>query len=561
MHRSTVLTLVIVVAVAIGLYFYAGQRTATPPEPDLGPVGATLLEGLGEHGMPVTHQGAAALQRWFDQGLMLAYGFNHDAAERSFLKATELDPQCAMCWWGAALVLGPHVNAPMDPDNNAKAWSRLQKALALAPQADEREQAYIQALAARYAEKPPEDRQPLDRAYADAMAGLAQRYPDDLDAVTLYAEALMDLQPWDYWDAQQQPVGETTRIVSQLESVLARNPDHPGALHLYIHAVEASPEPQRGVDAADRLRELVPGSGHLVHMPAHIYTRVGRYNDAVIANQKAIEADDAYLATCRPAPGVYPLGYVPHNHHFLWWTASMQGESATALAAAKETAKRAWLPELIRAPDMAFLQDYWITPLKARVQFQRWDDIRATAAPEEDLAYPMAIWHFAQGMAAVHGDEMNVAADHMKALAAAAADPAFEQILIGPRHPLSTTLKIAERVLAGTLAQANKDYPAAIAALEQGVTLEDGAAYFEPPLWHQPVRQKLGAVLLAAARPADAEAVFREDLRRNPDNGWSLYGLEQALLAQKRAGDAAQVARQLQRAWAHADTQLTLSSF
>jgi tetratricopeptide (TPR) repeat protein len=239
----------------------------------------------------------------------------------------------------------------------------------------------------------------------------------------------------------------------------------------------------------------------------------------------------------------------------------MQGESATALAAAKETAKRAWLPELIRAPDMAFLQDYWITPLKARVQFQRWDDIRATAAPEEDLAYPMAIWHFAQGMAAVHGDEMNVAADHMKALAAAAADPAFEQILIGPRHPLSTTLKIAERVLAGTLAQANKDYPAAIAALEQGVTLEDGAAYFEPPLWHQPVRQKLGAVLLAAARPADAEAVFREDLRRNPDNGWSLYGLEQALLAQKRAGDAAQVARQLQRAWAHADTQLTLSSF
>jgi tetratricopeptide (TPR) repeat protein len=490
---------------------------------------------------------------------MLAYGFNHDAAERSFLKATELDPECAMCWWGTALVLGPHVNAPMDPQNNAKAWERVQKALSLAGEANERERAYIQALAARYAENPPEDRAPLDQAYADAMVGLVQQYPDDLDAATLHAEALMDMQPWNYWDAQQQPKGNILDIVSRLEGVLARHADHPGALHLYIHAVEASGDPQRGVDAADRLRELVPGSGHLVHMPAHIYTRVGRYNDAVIANQKAIAADDTYLATCRPLPGVYPLGYVPHNHHFLWWASSMQGASAVALAAAEETAKRAWIPDLMRNPDLAFLQDYWVTPLKAKVQFGRWDEIAATPMPEQDLAYPVAMWHFAQGMATANKGDVESTQKHLEQLAQAAADPAFEKVLIGPQHPLSATLRISERVLAGRLATVRGDPAAAIKAYEEGVALEDAVAYYEPPLWYHPVRHKLGAALLASGKPAAAEAVYREDLKRNPDNGWSLFGLEQSLRAQKRNKDAAEVATRLEQAWAHADVKLDAS--
>ena len=284
--------------------------------PELAPVGATLLDGLGDYSLPVGSS-HPEVQQWFDQALMLTYGFNHQAAERSFLKAVELDPQCAMCWWGAALVLGPHVNAGMDPANNAAAWERLRAAQSLAGDAPDWQQAYINALASRYAENPPDDRGGLDQAYAEAMAKLVAARPDDLDAATLYAESMMNLQPWDYWTMDGQPRGRIDEIVTVLESVIERDPNHAGALHLYIHAVEASNEPERGVVAADRLRTLIPGSGHLVHMPAHIYARVGRYHDAVIANQKAVEADNAYLAACRPGPGVYPLGYVPHNHHFL----------------------------------------------------------------------------------------------------------------------------------------------------------------------------------------------------------------------------------------------------
>ncbi|MEO8315787.1 MAG: hypothetical protein ABI645_13465 [Pseudomonadota bacterium] len=559
MNRSIVFLLVVIIAAAGGYYLYDKTRpdtqTVLVPAPDLAPPGANLIDGLGSYRLRAVGDNPE-LQKWFDQGLMLAYGFNHEAAERSFLKATELDPQCAMCWWGAALVLGPHVNASMDPNNNAKAWDRAQKAMTLAKNASAADQAYIQALTARYAQSPPQDRAPLDQAYAEAMGEVVRQFPEDLDAATLHAEALMDLQPWNYWDARQQPKGNILKIVSQLESVLARNADHPGALHLYIHAVEASSAPQRGADAADRLRALVPGSGHLVHMPSHIYTRVGRYNDAVLANQKAIAADDAYLAICRPAPGNYPLGYVPHNHHFLWWASSMQGASVMALAAAEETAKRTWLPELMRLPEMIFLQDYWITPLKAKVQFARWDELLATPAPPADMEYPSAMWHFAQGMARAHTGEAQKAQQHLEQLAKVAADPKFEQMLIGPQHPLSATLRISERVLAGTIAKSAKNYPAAIKALQEGVKLEDAVAYYEPPLWHEPVRVRLGAVLLAARMPAAAEAVFKEDLMRNPENGYALYGLQQSLVAMNRQGEARKVGERFKRAWAHADINL-----
>lgn len=533
-----------------------GDKAGAPDDAPPAPVGATLLPGLGSYSIGRVSDSAAA-QRWFDQGLNLAYGFNHDAAERSFLKATEADPRCALCWWGAALVLGPHVNATMDPANNAKAWARAQKAVALAR--SPMEQGYAKALVARYAQDPPPDRKPLDEAYASAMGALARERPDDLDVVTLHAEALMDLQPWHYYDPQSRPMGRTDEFVAALESVLKRNPDHPGALHLYIHAVEASTDPDRGAVAADRLRQLVPGSGHLVHMPAHIYTRVGRYHDAVVANQKAISADDAYLATCTPAPGVYPLGYVPHNHHFLWWAASMEGASAQAIAAAAETQRRASLPDLIKAPGFEFLQEFWATPIKADVQFGRWDALLAMPKPADDLPYPVALWHFGQGMAQVRKGAPAAAQAHLTALAKAAADPQFEKYFVGPQHALARTLQVAERVLAGELAASRKDYRAGIAALEQAVALEDAIVYFEPPLWYQPARQNLGRVLLKAGKAAQAEKVYRDDLARNRANGWSLYGLSRSLKAQGKA--TAEVDREFRAAWQNADVALTASTF
>jgi tetratricopeptide (TPR) repeat protein len=559
MPRLALVSLIVALAFAAGFACTSATVQPPPAPAPVAPVGATLLEGLGSYTMgPVTRSTEA--QRWFDQGLNLAYGFNHDAAERSFLKAAEADPSCAMCWWGAALVLGPHVNAAMDPANSAKAWTRVQKAAALAAAGgNAKEQAYIKALTARYAPNPPEDRKPLDEAYAKAMRELVKQLPNDVDAATLQAESLMDLQPWNYYDGQGKPMGHAVEIVSGLEAVLQKNPDHPGALHLYIHAVEASSKPDRGVVAADRLRELVPGSGHLVHMPAHIYTRVGRYHDAVVANQKAIAADDLYLATCSPQPGVYPLGYVPHNHHFLWWASSMEGASARALAAAEETAKRANLPDLIKAPGFEFLQDFMVTPIKAKVQFGRWDELLATPRPSDDLAYPLAVWHFGQGMAKVRKGRPDDALAHLDALALASVDPRFEKYFVGPQHPLSRTLKVAERVLAGELAAARKDYEGAVKALEQAVALEDANVYFEPPLWHQPARHSLGAVLLKAGKAARAEGVYREDLTRNPANGWALQGLVRSLKAQRKPSGEAE--RQFQAAWKNADVSLATSTF
>jgi tetratricopeptide (TPR) repeat protein len=493
---------------------------------------------------------------------MLSYGFNHDAAERSFLKATQLDPECAMCWWGASLVLGPHVNASLNPADHAHAWSRLQKARALAPNASRREQAFIEALSARYAKDPPEDRTSLDQAYADATRELVRERPDDLDAATFHAEALMDLQPWHYYDDQRQPIGNTREIVSTLESVIDRHPDHPGALHLYVHAVEASADPQRGVDAADRLRELIPGSGHLVHMPAHIYARVGRWHDAVIANQRAIEADDAYLAMCRGnTRGVYPLGYVPHNHDFLWFAASMEGDSQVARAAALATAERTHLPELMRQPGFTSLQHYWMSPWFDRVRFGRWDEIATAPNPASDLPYVTAIWHYAQGIAAVRQGRQDDAVKHRDALRTLAADPVMETLTMWDRYPLSHAVRIAERSVSAEVAAARGDQAAAIAALREAVAIEDRIPYDEPPGWHAPVRHSLGALLLSANRPADAEAVYREELERNPGNGWSLHGLAQSLQAQQRTREAADAERRFAQAWQHADVELVASRF
>lgn len=564
-----ILALIGVAAIA-GLVYFTNNGTSRPADietavagapsstaPTIAPVGASLLDGLGDHRMAVTTSPEA--QRWFDQALMLTYGFNHDAAERSFLRALEVDPACAMCWWGAALVLGPHVNAGMNPAQNPVAWERLQAARKLARGASERERAYIEALSARYAENAPEDRRPLDEAYAVAMQSLVAQYPDDLDAATLHAEALMNLQPWDFWDADGQPKGNTLAILDRLEATLARNDAHPGALHLYIHAVEASPEPERGAAAADRLRALIPGSGHLVHMPAHIYARVGRWHDAALVNQDAILADDLYLATCRPMPGVYPLGYVPHNHHFLWFAATMAGDRATAIAAAEATGLRTSDPDLMRLPGMEALQQFSMTPVFARIRFGLWDEVAALPKPAEDLPFQVAIWHYAQGLAAVRQQRLADAEQHHQALLPAMEDPAIEAMLMWGRYSLQQGVRVAERVLAGELAAARGEDDAAVAALREAVVLEDAIPYDEPPGWHAQVRQTLGAVLLELGRAPEAEAVYREELRRNPENGWSLYGLTEALSAQQQVEAAAEMHSRFERAWAHADFPLTAS--
>jgi tetratricopeptide (TPR) repeat protein len=554
MNRNLMLAIVVIALAAVGFWLY-GKSKRDAALPDLAPVGATLIEGLGDYSMPVTASGPD-VQRWFDQGLAMTYGFNHDAAERSFLKAAELDPDCAMCWWGAALVLGPHVNSAMDPANNPKAWDRLQRAQRTASGVTEKEQAFIKALAARYAENPPEVRRPLDEAYAAAMGELAAKYPDDLDAATLHAEAMMDLQPWDYWDPSGQPKGHTAEVVSGLESVIARNPEHAGALHLYVHAVEASPDPSKGVAAADTLRELLPGSGHLVHMPAHIYARVGRWHDAVVANQKAITADDNYLAICKPGPGVYPLGYVPHNHHFLWFAATMEGSSEIARAAAAHTGERTSDPQLMRTPGFEAMQNFSLTPLFAAVRFGHWDDVTQMPKPADDVPYMQAMWNYGQAMAAVAQGRKDDAKKFHEALVPATKDPVIEKMLAWDRYSLIGGVQVAERFVAAAMARSEKKYDEAIAALNTAVTIEDTLPYDEPPAWNWPSRLALGSVLLEARKPAEAEQAFRDELARNPENGWSLNGLVKALKAQGKNAEANEVNDRFARAWANADVEL-----
>lgn len=558
--KKLIYTSFLVVTVILTTIMCDRNKSSRELPDDLAPIGANLLEGLGDYSMPVSSN-EPDVQQWFDQGLMLTFGFNHDAAERSFLKAAQLDPECAMCWWGASLVLGPNINAAMNPESNEIAYERVQMAQELADNATEREQAYISALSARYAEQAPDDRTSLDRAFSNAMGQVAEEYPDDLEAATFYAESMMTLQPWNYWDGDGNPIGNTETIVSVLESVMERDPDHAGALHLYVHAVEASDDPHRGARAADRLRDLIPGSGHLVHMPAHIYARVGRWQDAVVANEIAIQADDAYLAICRPGAGVYPLGYVPHNHHFLWFAATMIGDSETALAAARSTAARTSNPDLLGAPGLDPLQDFSMTETFANIRFGQWDAITNTPKPDDQLLYMTAIWHYAQSMAALRQDRLEEAREHYRNVAEASANPEVEALTKWDRYSMIYAVEIAERILAAEFAMDEGDFETAISALREAIPVEDAIPYDEPPGWHLPVRQILGGVLLETGQAAEAQEVYEAELRRNPENVWSLFGLKEALLAQEKNGEANEVAERFANASAYSDIELERSYY
>ncbi|MEF8817410.1 MAG: hypothetical protein V5A58_11515 [Salinibacter sp.] len=516
---------------------------------------APLLEGMGDHHHPITTDDSMA-QRYFDQGLTLAWAFNHAEAARSFREAARRDPNCAMCYWGEALVLGPNINAGMPDENVPKAYAALQKAQKYASNATAREQAYIEALSERYAKNPPDDRSSLDQAYAEAMGRVAEQYPDDPDAQVLYGEALMDTTPWDYWKENGDPKPVTETILATFESVMEDHPNHPGANHLYIHTVEAE-HPEWGVKSAERLEDLVPGAGHLMHMPSHIYIRVGRYHEGSLANERAIEADQEYVAQCH-AQGLYPVAYIPHNYHFLWATATLEGRSQRAIEAARSMAAKIDTSQM-REPGLGTLQHYWITPLYAQVRFGKWDAILDRKKPADDLIYPMAVWHYARAMAFIATDRLDRAERELGRLRERLDHPELKEVTVWDINTTAHIMKIAARVVAGELAAARDSYPKAIQRLKEGVRLEDDLNYDEPPTWHHPVRQTLGAILLEADRPADAEQVYREDLERFPKNGWSLYGLMESLRAQGETQRATEVEQRFQEAWQYADVSLTSS--
>ena len=529
------------------------ERWKTDPRLSEGQI-APILEGLGNHSHPVTAS-SPRVQRFFDQGLALIYGFNHAEAIRAFKEAARLDPTCAMAYWGLALANGPNINSPMGPEAGNAAYEAIQKALELASGVSEEERGYIEALAQRYAEDPEAERLPLDEAYADAMNELSRRYPDDPDAVTLWAASIMNIDHWaghEYWNKDGSPRPGTTQFVGILENVMRRFPDHAGANHYYIHAVEASQQPDLAVPSAEKLGALMPGAGHLVHMPSHIFIRVGRYADASVSNELAIEADESYITQCS-AQGIYPLGYYPHNIHFLWASASREGRSQVAIDAALKVASKVGNADNdagigFRAPALTVL-----------VRFGKWDEILALEAPPPGALGMRGMHHFARGMAYRALDRLDAAEAELRGL---------EDTLDGDLSDSSFSansaehiLTMARHVLAGEIAARRGDFEKAVSHLDTAVRYDDGLVYTEPNDWDVPVRQHLGAVLLEADRALEAEVVYWEDLRRNPESGWSLYGLLQSLRSQGKERGAGEIEQRYKEAWRQADVVLTSSRF
>lgn len=514
---------------------------------------APILDGLGDHHHPITTANPES-QKFFDQGLRLAYGFNHREADRAFQEAIRLDPECAMGFWGRAFANGPNLNMPMEEEGGKIAYEAIQQALLLKDETTEAEQDYIEALAKRFAADPKAERAPLDRAYAEAMAELAKKYPNDDDALVLYGDALMNLSPWYYWTADNQPREHTGDFLAAFETVIARNPKHAGAHHYYIHACEAA-YPERALESADALAPLMPGAGHMVHMPSHIYIRVGDYERAIASNQAAIGADEQYITQCN-AQGIYPLGYYPHNIHFLWAAATYAGRSQMAIEAAKKVQEKIPPEALGGTPSF---ETFYVTPYFALTRFGKWDEILALPEPAEKLAYTRGMWHYARGMALTRKHDFTNAEKELGALRDVAASELGPLVML--QSAPSLVLDVAAECLAGELALERGDYEKAIAHLERGVRLQDGMRYNEPPDWHYPVRQSLGAALLAMNRPEEAATVYWEDLRRNPETGWSLFGLLQAYEAQKNDAMAAEVKQRFERAWANADIELRGSRF
>ena len=518
--------------------------------------GAPLFAGMGEFHRVITTKDAGA-QRYFDQGMVLAFGFNHAESIRSFRAAQKLDPDCAMCFWGEALATGPNINvtakgkAIMSTDEQTAAWAALEKAKAVSASKPEVERDLIEALGKRYSETPVEDRTAFDIAYAGALGELVTKYADDDDIAAMYGEAWMNTMPWNYWSDATTPRPEIAPVIAALEKTIARSPKHPLALHLYIHAMEASAAPEKAEAASDTLLTLVPGSGHLVHMPAHIYYRVGRYNDSVQANIAAAKVDEDYIAQCN-AQGFYPAMYYPHNIHHLWSSASMQGQGKLAIETARKLADNVSLAQIDQFPTVEFFKT---VPLQSLVQFAHWDEILAEPQPRADLGFSNAIWRYARGVALANKGDINGAKAELAALIPLKANPKV-MVLDGNDYPASALLQIADDLLQGEIAQAANDNKTAVAKFTAAVAGQDLLPYTEPPFWYYPTRQSLGAALLKAGNAKEAQAVFEKDLEQYPHNGWSTSGLIEALEAQGKTDEAAMHREHFKAMWQFADVAL-----
>ncbi len=499
---------------------------------------------------------SAETQRWFDQGLQLLYGYNHDEAIRSFEKAAAIDPSCAMAWWGSAYARGLHINNPvMGEEQSRLANEAAQKAVAALDDESDVERALIDAVCQRYRWPAPQDRAPLDRAYAEAMERVWHRFPSDPDVAALYAESLMNLQPWDLWTGKGEPKGRTLEIVAVLERTLARTPMHPGANHFYIHAVEASPWPERGLPAAERLAGLVPGSGHLVHMPSHIFIRVGRYAEAAAANERAIGADEAYFAVA-PKPDFYSL-YFLHNIHFLAYAAMMEGRYQTAIDAARKILKI--IPPEFLKNYVTIADGFMPTNLHVLIRFGKWDQILADPEPEAGRILSRAERHFARSLAFSALGRTSDARHELEMLDEVAKGLTGEWKM--GNNPATDVVAIARAMAEGELAYREGRSDRAFELLRTAVELEENLAYDAPPGWMQPVRHALGALLLADGRHAEAEDVYRADLRRHPQNAWSLLGLQQSLQRLGKDAEAEALSEDVRQAWARADVAPVASCY
>ena len=534
------------------------QSGADPTQRLAQRAGAPLFEGMGDYHMPITTADPDA-QRYFDQGMVLAFGFNHAESIRSFRAAQTLDPTCAMCFWGEALATGPNINvtsngkAIMAPAERASARAAIDQAVALMDGVTPKEQDWIRALDQRYDGQADTPRDPLDRAWADALADMAARYPDDTTVASVYAEALMNTMPWDYWGPDGEAKPDTQAVIASLEAVMAADPDHPLALHLYIHALEASSNAAKAEPAADRLANLVPGSGHLVHMPSHIYFRVGRYQDSALANIRAAEVDEAYIAQCN-AQGFYPALYYPHNIHFLWASSTMQGQSALSLDSARRVVANVRVEQVEQFPTIQF---FHTVPMLSLVRFARWEEILVEPEPHEPFAFARAIWHYGRGVA--HAALGDPEAALIELAAIEQLEPQVDEIFMGNVYPARDLLEIAKALLIGEMAYRSGDAASAVLAFEEAVAMQDALPYTEPPFWYYPTRQSLGAALLASDRVAEAQAVFERDLEQYPMNGWSMFGLAEALRRQGDDAGAGKVAARFETVWQFADVELTSS--
>ena len=514
---------------------------------------ATLIPGMGHHHHPISTKSPEA-QRFFDQGLTLVFGFNHEEAARSFQRAAELDPEAAMPYWGIALAFGPCINLDVDPPHEKAAYEAIQKALSLASSATDKERTYLQALAKRYSSDPNVDLRKLDTEYANAMRELSKRYPDDLDAATLYAESLMDLHPWKLWSLDGLPAEGTEEIVAVLESVLRRDPNHLGANHYFIHATEASPHPEWALASARRLETLAPAAGHLVHMPAHTHMRVGDYSFAAHSNAIGAEADRVYLRESGTSGSMYDMMYYCHNLHFLAASYSMGGDFAHAKQGADELA--AHVAPMLR--DMPMAEVYVPYPIFVRVRFHRWDEVLKLSPPNAGLSMTTAFWHFARGSAFAAKGLISMAEAERTILETTRKQTPADLEFSFFSNKAQTFLDLAENVLEARIAAAKGDHEGAIKHWEQAVEIEDRLNYGEPPEWFYPIRESLGGALLLNGQADRAEAVFRADLEQYTRNPRSLFGLLKALEAQKNSAGVEEVRKEFEAAWKSADVTLEL---